>query len=209
MFKEKASILDDEFTKKFRHQNEELPEMTPNLEEIKREFSKLSIDLENPFKVIKKELSDLINIFEELGIWSLSQACVDSVKTIKRSLETCKHFITTELVENIGESINKSVFFLIRKLMSKDDEQDVNKVLKYSSEKVNCLVDIFRSSLMANKFHAIVFVERKHTAFYLDKILQKISKLEEFNFIKSDFVFGNSRQNIKEIMNNSKQVICF
>jgi len=206
MFKDKASKLDDEFIKKFRNQNEELPDDASNLEEMRREFSKFSIDLENPFKVIKKELSDLINIYEELGIWSLSHACVESVKTIKRTLETCKHFIASELVENIGDSVYNSICYLIQKIMIKGDEDDVEKILKYSSEKVNCLIDIFRSSLMANKFHAIVFVERKHTAFYLDQILQKISKLEEYNFIKSDFVFGNSRQSIKEVMNNSKQV---
>jgi endoribonuclease Dicer len=89
--------------------------------------------------------------------------------------------------------------------MSEEDESNFKKVLEFSSEKVNCLIEIFRSSIIAQKFHAIVFVERKYSAYYLDQILQKLCKMEEFAFIKSDFVFGNSRQNIKEIMNNTKQ----
>jgi hypothetical protein len=207
MFKVKTTELDDEFVKKFRLQNEQLLIESLNTEEeVQRKYSKFSVDIENPFKVIKKELSDLINIYEELGVWSLSHAYVESVKTIKKSLETCKHIIGSELIENIGESINKSISYLIRKLIADGEENDVDKILRNSSEKVNCLVDIFKTSLTTNKFHAIVFVERKHTAYYLDQILQKISKLEEFKFIRSDFVFGNSRQNIKEFMNNSKQV---
>ena len=58
MFKVKATELDDEFVKKFRLQNEQLLIESLNTEEeVQRRYSKFSVDIENPFKVIKKELS--------------------------------------------------------------------------------------------------------------------------------------------------------
>ena len=213
MFKEKASKFDDEFNLKMKTKKDAFKADLSSLEledsNARDGFATFSVDFENPFKVIKKELSDLINIYEELGIWSLCSACLESIKTIRKTLDTSKHCMTIEKINDICDSLQNVIFFLIRKQMTEEDESNVEKILNFSSEKVNCLIDIFKASFVSNKFHAIVFVERKYTAFYLNQILEKISHLEEYHFIKSDFVFGNSRQNIKETMNNTKQVNLF
>ena len=198
--------MDDEFGRKIKNKNDEITGQMINSEENKLDYSTFSSDIENPFKIIKKELTDLLNIYEELGIWSLSSACVDSIKTIRRALETCKHCLSKELIDNIADSIEENIFFIIRQTISLEDQNNIGKILEFSSVKVNCLVEILRSSYNAKKFHAIVFVERKYTAYYLDQILQNIRQLPDYDFIKSDYVFGNTRQNIKEIMNNAKQV---
>ena len=209
MFRDKATKMEEKFNNKIRNKSVEMvsseePDVNPD--ENKRDYAAFSGEIENPFKIIKKELTDLINIYEELGIWSFTSACLDSLKTIKRALEACNHCLSTEIIQNIVDSIHDNLFFLIRQTMSLEDQNDSNKILEYSSEKVNCLIEIFRSSFEAKQFHAIVFVERKYTAYYLDQIMQKICSLDEFSFIKSDYVFGNTRQNTKEIMNNAKQV---
>lgn len=205
-FKDIATELDSKYLAIIRNQKEEKVTIADD-SETSLDLSLFKADSENPFKVVKKELSDLINIYEELGIWSLSIACEDAIQTIKGSFDSFKHSIDISVMDNIGDSIKTAVYTAIRQVMNEEDEKDAKKILKYSTEKVRCFVEVLRNSFGDKKIHGIVFVERKHTAYYLNRILDSIKVLDEYSFIKSDFLFGASRSNTKEVMNNAKQVI--
>ncbi|CAF0962428.1 unnamed protein product [Brachionus calyciflorus] len=180
------------------------------IEEIKRnrkanalEFSESSLnnseknfmfsnENENPYKTLKRELSDLESILEDLGLWSFSIALQDTISKLKSSdLVSYDATIKSEIksfVEKMESLLNDEV----RKLISKDDEENLEKILAYSSEKLNCLLDIYLEKSELSSFHSIVFVERKAASFYIDFVLQKLSKLEKWAFIKSDHIFGVS-----------------
>ena len=71
--------------------------MVYNNEEVSS-YLNASVDTENPFKTIKKELSELEHILEELGIWSFTGAFEQSllnisIKSLKLGAKNLKYLI--------------------------------------------------------------------------------------------------------------------
>jgi hypothetical protein len=169
-----------------------------------------SVDTENPFKVIKKELSELEHILEELGIWSFALAYQQSIINIQSCMEYFNDKIETNFIELFLQNLKNIFEQSIQSLLSKEDQDDSKKILEYSSNKLNCLVNLFQANnLKFKQFHSIVFVERRSTAFYLNKLFSKLNELDDYNFIKSDFLYGYSSSKypgVDIVMNNIKQV---
>lgn len=141
---------------------------------------------------IRKELTDLKNIEIELGVWSF-----------KKALEK---FLSNFKINSINQ--DQEFLKLNELLIPNNDLKNHNvgeKILKYSSSKVNLLLQILNDHRGSKKdFHAIVFVERKKTASLLSQLLNSL----KYSFLKCDFVHGiNSRSmGIYETLNLKKQV---
>ncbi len=154
-------------------------------------------------------MSELEHILEELGIWSFALAYEQSIIIIKSSIEYFSDKIETNVIESFLENLNNIFESSIQPVLSKEDLEDPKKILFNSSNKLNCLVNLFQANLEYKQFHSIVFVERKSTAFYLNKLFSKLNELDEYKFIKSDFLYGYSSSKSSGcdiVMNNIKQV---
>lgn len=170
-----------------------------------------SVDTENPFKTIKKELSELEHILEELGSWSFAGAFEQSLLNIQSCLEYFNDKLELNVMNLFLENLKKIFESSIQSILSKEDLEDSKKILDNSSNKLNCLVNLFQANnLKSKEFHSIVFVERRSTAFYLNKLFSKLNELDDYKFIKSDFIYGYSTSKAPGtdiVMNNIKQVI--
>jgi len=154
--------------------------------------------IENPYKLLKKEFSDLKAIFVELGLWSFSRAYSRTKKLLALKLESFKNIIQVQYVLQLLKSI-ELVFDNLLKEIEKNTALDDYK-LEYSSNKVKALMKIFQQAKKLDDsmhacFHSIVFVDRVKTAIYLDELFKEISKREDYKFLKSDFLFGTSQSN--------------
>jgi superfamily II DNA/RNA helicase len=158
----------------------------------------------------------LEKVYEELGLFSLKSA-------LNKTLECMESFIKS-LDSNFNQlasvkSIQISFENILNKLnlqLSQEEELDENRnklnlyeiIIKYSSNKVKSLLEIFRTHNQSNKFWSIVFVERKYTASFLNDLIQKLSEnSSEWTFLKSDLIYGSSRENNRETFNSIKQVV--
>ena len=171
---------------------------------------------ENPFRMLKKEFADLESIFMELGLWSFQAAYKTLIKSLPARMLLFKKFLSTEFIDALVASIECSFDLLLSQLIT-DSDTTVN-VLANSSDKVNCLVNIFKDARMnyakhsssneagKSRFHSIIFVARKKTASYLNNIFSVLSRHEEFDFLKSDFVYGTTQTNTEENMSVMRQV---
>jgi superfamily II DNA/RNA helicase len=97
------------------------------------------------------------------------------------------------LKENIMNSFKKIFDIFMSEIadLNSENEDDLNKITKYSSQKVNCLLELLKCQDKSLKFHSIIFVERKQTAQYLDIIFQRLSLSlnNEWNFLRSNLLF--------------------
>ena len=170
---------------------------------------------ENPFRFLKKEFADLESIFMELGLWSFQVAYKTLFKSLPARMLLFKKFLSTEFVDTLVASLECSFDLLLSQLIT--DSETTEDVLANSSDKVNCLVNIFKDAHMnyskhssdeasISRFHSIIFVARKKTASYLNNIFSLLSRNEEFYFLKSDFVYGTTQTNAEENMNVIRQV---
>lgn len=165
----------------------------------------------NPYKYLKKEFTEQLHILLELGLYGFKQAFTAFKSTVNKRIESYNQIDLKEINELI-ESLKMHFDYLLSLNLPDEDEQEGNKILGYSSKKVNALVDIYREAYrtemveISSKFHSIIFVDRKRIAFYLNSILEKLSNsCENLNFIKCSFVYGTSMNNAEQ-MNPTKQV---
>lgn len=197
---------------------------------------------DNPFSKLKKKLANLDSALMDLGIWSFKHAFQAFLEQESKSKYMDENENITEFTQSlqlINDSIvNKMTDFggelneadKIR-VYSSDKVSSLLDLLKiYANEQRDRMIPTSFSmpslsaaqssptssshfkSLSSNLFHAIIFVERKHTAYYLNKLFQKLhdSKPEEWSFLKSDFVCSCNRTEIDiDIMNPSKQVTIY
>ena len=163
---------------------------------------------ENPYKVAKREVSDGLHILKELGIWSFGVFFQTAIERIKRAFEPRDMFaITPENAEMISNLLDNFFNQIVRSILSKDDEANNDKIFVYSSSKLNSLLDILKTNETKGLFHSIVFVQTRVEAACLSEVLEKISELSEWKFIKSDFIYSDSSSlNSFKVMNAAKQV---
>lgn len=171
----------------------------------------------NPFKEFKKYFSDLACILEELGYYSFYHYYQDKLKLqIKEILNEIKnHYV--DFYMSSSEIITKIFQFIdtICECISPENENklnDINFIYECSSPKVKLFLDVVKEKHLATKetnqekFHAIVFVERKETALMLQKLLENISKLDEWKFIKCEYIVGHSNIKTGKRMDCRQQV---
>ncbi|RNA38512.1 Endoribonuclease Dicer [Brachionus plicatilis] len=143
---------------------------------------------DNPYNSIKKECSDVQNVFEELGLWSFCKALREFND---RLVSTNYSAFEPSEKKKIDEFIKKfeNLFEMVREIMSEEDEHNVEKIYQFSSEKLKKMLDIYLQQKENNQnFHSIIFVERKYMAYFMDMILKNLNQTETWSFIKSDFI---------------------
>ena len=151
-------------------------------------FFLFSTKNKNLFTSLKRECSDLENIFDDLGLWSFSIALKQFME--KLNAEDFSTFESTEkqkinLVRGDFENLLKN----LSQFISETDELNCEKILEFSSDKLKKLLDIFLKNKIENhNFHSIIFVERKSIAFLIDLVLKKLAETETWSFIKSDYI---------------------
>ncbi len=112
----------------------------------------------------------------------------------------------SDLVEEFVANFESAFESTMRLSITEQDQNDPNQILKYSSDKLNSLVDLIRNiNAKPQLVHSIVFVERRSIAFYLNSLLSKLSQLEEWKFIRSDFLFSICKSSNID-MDKTKQV---
>lgn len=193
----------DQFDKDLTEQIEKL--------QLKEDDDHLNHLVDNVFKPLKREFGDLKSIFLELGLWSFNIAYNDSMENMLDKIPTvCFDSDATYFKEYVRD-IKLKFDDLIFKCYSQDEITE--NILEFSSEKVNCLVEIFHDANLKSsedtqneKMHSIVFVDRKKIAYYLDFLLKKLNQRDCLNFIQSDHLYSSSQSNAKD-MSILKQVI--
>lgn len=163
-------------------------------------------DPTSPYGIVKRELSNLETILLELGSWSFKKAFGKFLPYLKKiaAVQGKNQTNWLKLVEHFEDTNNR----VVRQLVPDEDENDVEKMYyKYSSKKVRALVDLLKSRAMdAKDFHAIIFVERKMTAYYLNDFLTSLKP--KIALLRCDYVHGiNSRTaNISNDLDLKRQV---
>lgn len=141
--KKKATQYDDLYSKNLKEQKDLLLKSIEN-NEMDLNPTICSNEVESPFRTLRKECSDLENIIEELGLWSFSMAFQNSIKVIRKAFSSCDDRINMVDIDSMIESMNCIFNIEVRKLISEEDELECEKTLDLSSEKLNCLLEIFR-----------------------------------------------------------------
>lgn len=85
-----------------------------------------------------------------------------------------------------------------------------DQIMRFSSDKLYTLIDILREykTISKQELCAIIFVERRFTAKILYHILKTLSQIDEFSFIKPNFIVGynnNPYNSTREGMYVAKQ----
>jgi hypothetical protein len=191
-------------------------------------YSQIEIG-ENPFKIVKNILGAMKEILKELGLWAFV-VYLKEILTKKMFSECMNNFkasynlIDENLINDTLDFIRKIEayfrYLIDEKRLLDDEELEPKNIIKNSCNKLSCLLQVLNdayefeknssltttTTIKGYKFHSIIFVERKSIAEYIDRILKALSSLEEWNFIRSDFVTGNSQ---KRDMNTNTQVRLF
>jgi hypothetical protein len=102
--------------------------------------------IDNPFKIIKKELNSLKDLLIELGLWSFKKAFQVSIKTITKKIILLKENINIQFIEALVNSLDTHFNYLFDKFIPYSD--CIDNILKYSSIKVNCMIDIFKDAYL-------------------------------------------------------------
>ena len=168
----------------------------------------------NPFKDCKKYFSDLNCILDELGYFAFY---LSFRKIREKMMRVFSEFQQNINIVDIKEYLEK-LFDFINEFCNQvidGDELLANKEnsQKYSSPKVQCFLNILKEKHLSdsessdNKFHAIVFVERKETALGFRDLMKKISELDEWKFIKCEYIIGHSNLKHGEKMDCKQQVL--
>ena len=177
--------------------------------ELKPDDDNLKHLNDNIFKPLKKEFNDLKSVFLELGLWSFNLAYNNSMQTIINKIPTVCYDDDADYFQSYIEGLKLKFDDIISKLYTNDEI--TQNILQFSSEKVNCLIEIFQDANLRptdeqnEKIHSIVFVERKKIAYYLDILFKTINQRDDFNFIQSDHLYSSSQSNAKD-MSILKQV---
>lgn len=147
---------------------------------------------DKPYKLLKKLFADLESVFLELGLWSFAKAFENTRLIINtKSSEWRENPITNDLAL-LATRADLSVSNLLQNFDVTNEELNI---LENSSQKVKCLVDLFQSAALdtrSDSFHSIVFVDRKSTAIHLNNLFCELSKKENWTFLISDYLFGDS-----------------
>lgn len=143
---------------------------------------------ENIFNSLKKECFDLENIFDELGLWSFSKALKQFMEKLNNvnfsNFESEKQKIIL-----IKEKFEKILQNLVSQFISETDEQNPEKILEFSSDKLKKMLDVFFDfKTNSQNFHSIIFVERKSIAYSIDLVLKELAQTETWSFIKNDYI---------------------
>lgn len=158
-------------------------------------------DPKNPYKILKNELSNLQNHLEELGLWSFKKAFDDFLQRWSKVKVEDAESEWKMMLHHLSEIR----LTYIETLLPKVDEDNVEKLLEYSSQKLRALIEWLKEKANNYKtFHAIVFVERRSTAYYLNLVLTQLG--EKYPFIKSNFMHGDAKGAIDVPMDLKKQV---
>ena len=166
----------------------------------------------NPFKDCKKYFSDLACILDELGYYGFYL----TFKKLKEKVTRIFSEFQIAIINDIQEYLN-SLFEFISNFLEQFICVDAfvkENILNYSSPKLQCFLNILKEKHFAdlkanteNKFHAIVFVERKETALVFKDMLKEISELDEWKFIRCEYIIGHSSLKHGQKM-GSKQQVC-
>lgn len=161
---------------------------------------------ENTYRVVKQLLGDLLIVYEELGVWYLSDVFDAVCGDITSLLEgrTAFTFLEKSEINQLVDYLSSVKSNLINPMI--DGKQ--NAVFDLSTDKVKSVLNILRENhTETDFFHAIVFVNNKILAIGLKKIIDKLieSNTSQWGFIKCDYIYGETLGSSKR-MNANKQV---
>ena len=148
---------------------------------------------DNPYKMAKKALNDVLIVLRELGYWCFSKAFERTIELVAESFRSTPLFsVTQSQINKIRECLDKIHKVHLRAALPEEDEWNAGKALEYSTPKVVALLNILSENRSTKNFHAIVFAQTKVGVFWLDRLLNEIAALPEWSFIKSDFIYGEN-----------------
>jgi hypothetical protein len=205
--------------KAFRDQVKVMKDTQAYLEDLKASGNadanfQYIIEPSNPYRILKNELSNVESHLEELGVWSFKKAFEEFASLIRKLASVAaageddpdKPKMCSW--KDLAASLEHVYSQYVEKLLPKEEEDNTDKILSYSSEKFRALFQWLKAKAEKDaNFHTIIFVERKSTAFYMNRILTALS--QKYPFIRSDFVHGDTKINLfsnESAMDSKKQV---
>ena len=168
----------------------------------------------NPFKDCKKYFSDLSCILDELGYYAFYLSYKKIRDKMLKAFSEFQNFRLSDIHSYLECLFNFIDEFCCQVIKEEELLGIKENSFEYSSPKVKCFLNILKEKHEADslqtsvdtKFHAIVFVERKETALGFRDLLKKISLLDEWNFIRSEYIIGHSNLKNGEKMDCKQQV---
>lgn len=143
----------------------------------------------SPLKSLSLLIKDVMYHIEVLGIFGATKALIAYTIVMERLKRSCDEIAMFNLYDTVITilSVIKMIFEQEMASFSKKD-----KVFKFSSDQILQLIDILRDfkTRSQQELCGIVFVERRFTAKILYHVLKELSKIEEFNYIKPEFIVG-------------------
>lgn len=158
-------------------------------------------------KDLRNLIKDAIYHIQMLGIFGsfkATMAYIIQLERLKLHCDDTKMYCIFSSVLSLFVQI-KSIFQSEMKNIEPKDQ-----IMRFSSDKIHVLIDILREYKVTSKQElcAILFVERRFTAKILYHILMALSEIDEFSFIKSNFIVGynnNPYNSTREGMYVAKQ----
>jgi endoribonuclease Dicer len=152
-----------------------------------------NVNSKNPFKEARRALNESFIVLTELGYWCFSKAFVETIEKVTESFMTTPLFTVTQQEKNTIRDYLKAIHDVhLRAVLSEENENNPEMVLKHSSHKLVTLLTILSENRAKKNFHAIVFAQTKVSVFWLAKLLQEVSQLDEWSFLQSDFIYGEN-----------------
>lgn len=150
--------------------------------------------------IIENELSNVESNLEELGVWSFKKAFEEFALLIRRLASDHPDNPKMCLWKGLADSLEQVYSQYVEKLLPKEEEDNFEKILSYSSEKFRALFHWLKAKAdKEDNFNTIVLVDRMSTAFYMNRLLSALS--QKFPFVKSDLEW------IEAPMDSKKQVL--
>jgi hypothetical protein len=139
---------------------------------------------------------NLLHSLNDLGLFALDE-------TVKKFKSASLLFDEETSIPNQGEFLKMTDDL---KVYLTDLVKTNNLILNeenysyFLTSKVKCIINILlKLNLNSEQFHAIIFVEKRDTAFLLDCLLKKLVSFSKFSeqlkFIKSDYIVGHENDN--------------
>ncbi|CAI4229108.1 unnamed protein product [Auanema sp. JU1783] len=129
----------------------------------------------------------VLNILGPWGAWKVSQIWEKQLKKLsKQSIMPEKATDFLVMGETCMQTIRKLLSPVMRNLNTTESFKE------YLPHKVVRLLEILSGYSEENKLSCIIFVEQRYVAYVLSNLLKTISRLEQFKFIRPDYIVGFS-----------------
>jgi hypothetical protein len=160
----------------------------------------------NPYRECKRIFLNLWDSLNDLGLFALDET-VNRFKPVNFSDENI--VIVNDSSKDEFLKLTGSLENYLRDLVAKGNltfnEENCSRLMTKKVQKlISVLIEL---NLNSRQFHAIIFVEKRETAYFLDYLLKKLASISKFSdklsFIKSNYIVGHEAdQKIKMTMDD-------